>query len=87
MIIRFFGGIRQQLGMDVLELKLEQELELNQLLEMVARELGPSSTLIFRSGKLRPELKLMLNGEYIESPNQVIRDEDELAILPPVSGG
>lgn len=48
---------------------------------------GPLASLALPDGVLGPRVRLALNGALVSGQGLVLADGDELAFLPPVSGG
>jgi molybdopterin converting factor subunit 1 len=72
--VRLFAGVRERAGRDELELELPDGARVADALAQVAH-LAPGTPLV-----------LAVNREYA-APDQVLSPGDELAIVPPVSGG
>lgn len=72
--LKFFSMLRSQMGTE------EKFLETDR--PQTAREIF----LNFFDPKYLPFTRFAVNWEYV-SPETVIRDGDELAFIPPVSGG
>ena len=75
----FLGRLEDLAGVPELEVPLQEPTPLADLLLMVPQSLG---------GVLAEDkIKLALNGELCAREGLVIGNGDELAFLPPVSGG
>jgi len=72
--VRLFAGVRERAGRDVLELELPEGASVADALAQVAH-LAPGMPLV-----------LAVNREYA-APDAVLQPGDELAVVPPVSGG
>src|SRR4051795_4774009 len=72
--VRLFAGVRERAGRDVLELELPEG--------------GSRPDALARVPHLAPGMRLVLavNREYA-APDAVLQPGDELAVVPPVSGG
>jgi len=46
--------------------------------------LGP---LMLHDGKVKPYVNVLLNGQTVKDTSAQIKENDELALFPPVSGG
>lgn len=77
--VLFFGGARDAVGQEEVELSINPGSTAAQVFE----QLVWSHPELQRFGK---SLLLAVNQEYAD-PNREVRDGDELAIFPPVSGG
>lgn len=77
--VLFFGPVRIQLGTDACDVPCDGELS--------GDELWKELTNRFPSLKAPgPAVRLACNGEFIE-PSVRLRPGDEIALIPPVSGG
>ncbi len=76
----FYGGLKRDVGAKAQELQFD-----NQTLTVAQLKDG----LIARYPVLRPKLSSVVCavGDEIVSGDYLIRDGDEVALLPPVSGG
>ena len=81
--VLFFGSIRELTGsskMDIeLELKPSQNITTNDLLNQLI-SIYPSIDLA------RDQLSIAVNQQYCKSPVK-LKENDEVALLPPISGG
>ena len=77
--LRFFAVLREIVGLEELEMDLPEGTTIAGLLETVVSEYT----------KLGPYVKVLqvaVNHEIVD-PEHVVKPEDEIAFLPPVSGG
>lgn len=75
----FFGPIRVQLGIETCDVTCPEEMSVD--------ELWSNLTERFEGLKsLRTTTRLARNGEFLE-PDTLVRPGDEIALIPPVSGG
>ena len=77
--IRFFAVLREIVGLEEREIDLPEGTTVAGLLETVVSEYG----------KLGPYMKVVqvaVNHEIVE-PAHIVNPDDEVAFLPPVSGG
>jgi molybdopterin synthase sulfur carrier subunit len=83
--IRLFANFREVTG----KKDLAQDVNGNTVMDAVSSliasypGLGP---LMLHDGALKPYVNVLLNGKSAQ-PGDRIKDNDELAIFPPVSGG
>jgi molybdopterin converting factor subunit 1 len=77
--VKFFASYREALGKDELELDLEEHSTVSDLIESL-RQGYP------KLGNLLETLVVSVNLEY-SSYETVLKKGDEVALLPPVSGG
>ena len=77
--VRLFAGVRERAGAGVMALSLPDGATVEEAVEAVLRELGGERVLPSR-------LLTAVNEEYVRR-DTVLLDGDELALIPPVSGG
>jgi molybdopterin converting factor subunit 1 len=75
----FFGPVRARMGVDALDLKCADEMMPSTLWSLLA-EHDPALA------SLRPTIRLARNGEFLRD-DETVRPGDEIALIPPVSGG
>jgi molybdopterin synthase sulfur carrier subunit len=83
--MRLFANFREATGKKDLALDVEGNTVMDAVTALIAAYpgLGP---LMLHDGALKPYVNVLLNGKSAK-PGDGIRDGDELAIFPPVSGG
>lgn len=79
--VRFFAHLKEKIGQEEMTLNLPDSASLKQLL-IALESATPSAKQITQNNTLR----VAVNQEIVEE-NTVIRDGDEIAFLPPFSGG
>ena len=72
--IKCFASLRQQLGIDTIELEHNTEMKVSDVWRALSDAPPPANLLCAR------------NLEYVEF-NQPVADGDEIAFFPPVTGG
>lgn len=77
--VKFFASYKEAVGTDELDMDMEDESNVSQLLEAV-KAIHPAI------GELIEPLIVSVNKEYATF-DKVLKDGDEVALLPPVSGG
>jgi molybdopterin converting factor subunit 1 len=77
--VRFFAILRETLGIDSLRLDIEKQ-------QTVAEVLGEIKKQYPQLEKFEPVLSYAVNDEYAKLDVK-LKDGDELALLPPISGG
>jgi sulfur-carrier protein len=83
--VRLFANFREAVGKKDLTLNLTGDTVMAVVLSLIALypSLGP---LMLHEGNLKPYVNVLINGKKAE-PTDKIKEGDELAIFPPVSGG
>jgi len=79
--IRFFAGYREKIKKDQLEVALESDVTLGEFIKMLSSRY-PELEDIFH-GK---SVSIAVNHE-LASSDHVLKNDDEIAVFPPVSGG
>ena len=77
--MKFFASYREVLGKDELEKELKENTNISTLLELLRKE-------HHELGSLSETLIVAVNREYA-AHDTILKDGDEVALLPPVSGG
>jgi molybdopterin converting factor subunit 1 len=77
--VKFFASYREAVGTEEIDIDLDSDADVSQLLESVKAK-HPAI------GKLIEPLIVSVNKEYAEF-DKVLHEGDEVALLPPVSGG
>ncbi len=77
--IKLFAGIRQQAGVDQLQLKLSRDARISDVRELLSAQFPESAPLLSRC-------LFSINAEYA-TDDVLIPADAELACIPPVSGG
>ena len=77
--LRFFAVLREMVGLEELEMDLTEGTTVAGLLETVVSEYT-------KLDPYRAVLQVAVNHEIV-GPEHLVKPEDEIAFLPPVSGG
>ncbi|MBI2618872.1 MAG: molybdopterin converting factor subunit 1 [Ignavibacteriales bacterium] len=77
--MKLFSVARDLAGFHELEVELEQKARASSVLDVLVQR-NPH----FKDWK--PSLRIAVNQEYVHA-DHALRDGDEVAIIPPVSGG
>ena len=78
-VIRFFAGMRERAGSGAMALDVPEGTTVDGAIAAAEREFGGGQSLPSR-------LMTAVNGEYVRG-DAVLLEGDELALIPPVSGG
>ena len=79
--VRFFASLRDATGTDGLSLGLAEGADLGALLAVLEQRLGPAVE------ALKAENVRVAVNQDLVSGRTLLRDGDEVAFLPPVTGG
>ncbi len=77
--VQLFGVLAQRIGAGVVDVMLPPDANVAMLLVALAQEYEPIAA-------MRDRLAVAVNLEYAQA-GDVLREGDEVAIIPPVSGG
>lgn len=80
MKVRFFASVRELLGVSSREIPIEPNQTVSSIIQMLVSEYPQIIPLLETS-------LIALNMEYISDFSKLVAQTDELAIIPPVSGG
>ncbi len=80
--VKFFASLRENVGVGEISLDVDGMKSIEDVLTVIASELG-----IKLSQRLRDEdVTIAVNQEIVKGP-VILRDGDEIAFLPPITGG
>ncbi len=93
--VKLFGTLRLDLGVGEVVIDLPRSLPLREVLEEIARKLGPEKGELFKSkllreGELCPGVIILRNGVnvcHLQGLDTPIEARDRLVIFPPGGGG
>ena len=77
--MKFFAGYKEAIGVEQVDIGLEEGADVSSLIEVI-KEKHP------KLGELTETLVISVNWEYATYDTK-LKDGDEVALLPPVSGG
>jgi len=77
--VRFFASIREKLRRSEATCPLPEGATVRDLLDQLCRDYPPLAD-------YRRSVSTAVNREYVD-PDQTLSDNDEVALIPPVSGG
>jgi molybdopterin synthase sulfur carrier subunit len=77
--LKFFSVLREIVGSAERTVDLPVESNPDTILQLLTQQYPPL-------GKWKPSLRVAVNWTYVEM-NHPVQDGDEVAIIPPVSGG
>ena len=87
--IKFFAALRELVGKNEIEIKVtSNDLKLFEAIRLAGIEQDTVDKL--KEEMKKPRNKIILNGSaisYFEAERKTLKDEDEIALLPPVGGG
>ncbi len=78
--IKFFAMLKNKAGTDEITISIPKQITLNEFKEVIKKEFPPIGEFIDKN------IMISVNQE-IAASDTVIKDGDEVALLPPFSGG
>lgn len=79
--VRFFANFREKAGLEETTLEIRDKTTVAQVIGELAKSLGALKEL-FKSGSV-----IVAVNHEVAVPELIVKDGDEIAIFPPVSGG
>jgi len=84
--VKFFGYFRQLAGQKEVVLEID-DMDITSLLQLLKEKYGDEFyRIVVSEGRIRDEVLLLVNQKSVKE-NDVVHSGDEVAILPPVTGG
>ena len=80
--IVFFASIRESLGKTEIEISICEDMKVSKLIDTIAEEGGQN----WRSVLTAENVKIAVNQEIVTG-DVAVRNSDEIAFFPPVTGG
>jgi molybdopterin synthase sulfur carrier subunit len=90
--VKFFTTLREIVGKPQEQIEFHEAVTINDLLQQLERRYGEKYTryVYNEKGNVRGHLQFLINGKSITNQqglNTKLKENDILAILPPVGGG
>jgi len=82
--VRLFANLRE--FTKAKELAVEGD-TIRAVLKVLCKRFPGLESMLFKGKILQPHINIFLNGNSIASLETILKQDDELAIFPPVSGG
>jgi len=80
--VRLFAALRDAVGCDSFEIPLPQRRDVAGVIEMLRERYGDAA----HSAVTAENVRVAINREFLDGP-QDLRDGDEIAFMPPITGG
>ena len=82
--IKLFANLRKIAGQKELNITGST---LNTVLRRLVQQRSKLDDVILENGQIRPNIIITLNGKNVTDPNTSVKEEDTIAIFPPIAGG
>lgn len=79
--LRFFASVKEKMGVDIMEITVEGDLSVRDILMQAVEKAGVDPVVLINNSLL-----FAINQETVDLDQKVV-DGDEVAVLPPLSGG
>ncbi len=79
--LRFFASVKEKMGMDIMEIPVEGAISVRDILRQAVKQAGVDPVILINNSLL-----FAINQETVNL-DQKVADGDEVAVLPPLSGG
>lgn len=86
MKVKFFGLLKDFAGVESVEVRLKEPVNANNLFETLSREVEWFGEFIKKVKQSDIDIIILVNDKIANS-NSLIRDSDEVVLLPPAAGG
>jgi molybdopterin synthase sulfur carrier subunit len=80
--VRFFAALREQIGCDAVEVRSPKSGDIAGLLANIREQLGERVV----ADLTAPNVRVAINREFVTG-DCAVRDGDEVAFMPPITGG
>lgn len=80
-VIKLFAGFRERTKKEKLEIEIKEETTIDEIITQLKKEL-PELKTFFES-----KTAIIALNQEVTTPESKVKNEDEIAIFPPVSGG
>ena len=81
--VLFFASLREAVATDAVDVELPPAATLKDLCAVLARQLGATAAAAFGND----EVRVAVNQELVQGVEAALEPGDEVAFLPPVTGG
>lgn len=90
--VKLFASFRELIGTGIVILNKSQELTVLDVIKEISKQYNPNfeNEVLKNSKELKPYVKILVNGrsiEFLNGLNTKLKNEDTMAIFPPVGGG
>lgn len=80
-VVRFFAGFREKVNSDSVEIQVGPQTSLEEFIKRLGDDFPEIAEIIAKN-----RATIAVNHEVV-GPDHIIKEDDEVALFPPVSGG
>jgi len=80
--VRLFAALREAVGCDTLDLPMQDGLDIAGVISVIGARFGGRAVAAISAANVR----VAVNREFVDGPRR-LRDGDEIAFMPPITGG
>jgi molybdopterin synthase sulfur carrier subunit len=80
--VKFFAALRERIGTDTIAFDIDGRMDSDRVLGVLRDRLGEQ----LAAQLVAPDIRVALNKEFVDYPWSV-DDGDEIAFMPPITGG
>ncbi|MCL7384123.1 MAG: MoaD/ThiS family protein [Thaumarchaeota archaeon] len=91
--VKAFATIREAIGeFGKISLEFPEQVTVKNLIEVLSKNFGErfNSEVLDDNGLPKKTIKIFVNGrdiEFLDGLSTILKDEDEVALIPPIAGG
>jgi molybdopterin synthase sulfur carrier subunit len=91
--VKAFATIREAIGeFGKISLEFPEQVTVKNLIEVLSKNFGErfNSEVLDDDGLPKKTIKIFVNGrdiEFLDGLSTILKDEDEVALIPPIAGG
>jgi MoaD family protein len=92
-IVKAFATIREAIGeFGKISVEFPEQMTVKNLIEVLSRNFGErfNSEVLDDNGLPKKTIKIFINGrdiEFLDGLSTILKDGDEVALIPPIAGG
>jgi len=85
--VRFFAALREKLGRESIEVDSKMHSDLCRVIEAIRAQLGEAAAEAVCASNIRVAVNREFIGRDVHLREVNVRDGDEVAFMPPITGG
>ena len=86
--VKFFARVREIVNTPSTEINVNDKIKLMDFMNLLVNKYGSEfRAYVFKADRIASHIVIMINGEPVINHDVYLKENDVLAILPPVGGG